>query len=569
MARHEQGLHLVGEVLQVQDGPGLTLLVGLEGDVGDHDAQAHLVAVLDPAGGGRLLEGGDGADGVDLEGVLELLQGMARDVEAQGLPLVEEPLLAGPEIHVLGQGPVVGEAGHLGLVEQGGHALVGKPLPRVLHGRRQAREQGGPVRLHAVEGAGLDQGLPDAAVGLLQVRGLEGMEEILEAPFGLAGGEDGLQGGLAQPLHGGKAEADLPGAGDGEIQVAAVDVGTQDLEVELLAVLDVLDHVIGATGFGREQTGHELGEVIGLQKRGLVRDEGVGSRMAVVHDQSIGHEVVVDGYGQVIGFLDAQRDDGPDLFPEDIRFGMGREFFALEYRSQPGQGAAPEALLHGIAVANELLHGKAAEDFHILPGQPLGSPGISHVAAHRCGHGVHTGQAALRGLHVGAKDFHLTFPAQQVRTQPVEEMRKGSFAEDVDTVADPVPPSVFEQLLVDPAEDPQAQEEHLDVHRQPMGGGGVVGDLQVGVPQRAVSRPKPPEKQSQVLVPEGEDLGWNAFGVRFQAQDAKFLGPMVHAAPAMPVAGLPCLVPGVLPGAHTDFKTAILPLSDAGLGSRK
>ena len=90
------------------------------------------------------------------------------------------------------------------------------------------------------------------------------MEEVLEAPLLGPGREDGLQGGFPEALDGREAEADLGGTGDGEVQLALVDVRTEDVQAHLLAVLDVLHHVVGAARLGGEETGHELSAEVGF-----------------------------------------------------------------------------------------------------------------------------------------------------------------------------------------------------------------------------------------------------------------------------------------------------------------
>ncbi len=108
------------------------------------------------------------------------------------------------------------------------------------------------------------------------------MEEVLEAAFGLAGLEDGLERRLPESFDRGKSEADLPFGGGGEVQRRLVDVGAQHLDAPLPAVLHILGHVIGAAGLGGEQARHELHGVVGLQVGGLVGHHGVGGAVALV-----------------------------------------------------------------------------------------------------------------------------------------------------------------------------------------------------------------------------------------------------------------------------------------------
>ena len=179
--------------------------------------------------------------------------------------------------------PIGAAAGDLRIVEKAGHAKIGVgALGSAFNRRGQAREQGRPIGFQAVDGPGLDQGLPDASIRFAQIGGLQRMEEILEAAFGFARFENGLQRRFAEAFHRRETKTDLVVAGDGEIKARGIDVGTQHLDALFPAVLDVLHHVIGAAALGAEQACHELHGVVGLEESGFIGHQRVGRRVALV-----------------------------------------------------------------------------------------------------------------------------------------------------------------------------------------------------------------------------------------------------------------------------------------------
>ena len=225
-----------------------------------------------------------------LDGVGEFFEGMAADEEAQHLALGGEAGAAVPGFDVFGHPPVLAEAGQFRVVEEAGHARVATAPGCGGDGIGKALQQGRAVGFQAVEGAGLDERFPDPAVGLLEIRALQRVEEILEPALGLAGLENGLQGRVSQSLDGGKAESDLPVSRRREIERGFVDVGAQHLDAPLPGILHILRHVVRAARLGGQQARHELHGEVGLQVGGFVGHHGVGRTVALV--EAVAREVL-------------------------------------------------------------------------------------------------------------------------------------------------------------------------------------------------------------------------------------------------------------------------------------
>jgi len=133
--------------------------------------------------------------------------------------------------------------------------------------------------------------------------------EVVEARKRLLarGLDDGLGGARAHVLDREQAEAD--GAVlDVELGLGLVDVGRQDLEAHALGLVQVRDElvllVLGADGrvadLRGEDGGHELDREIGLQVRGLIRDDAVGDGVGLVEAVAAElHHLVVDLVGQL------------------------------------------------------------------------------------------------------------------------------------------------------------------------------------------------------------------------------------------------------------------------------
>ena len=157
----------------------------------------------------------------------------------------------------------------------------------------------------SVEGAALDQGLDHAAVHPALVHLLAEIGKRRERSFGLAGLDHRFDGGDADVLDRGKAEADradgaarldvlaVVGLDDREIPAALVHVRRQDVDAHLAGLVDVLHHLVRVLDFAREQGGHVFHGVVGLEVRRLVGDEGVGRAVGLVEPVlgELGHEV--------------------------------------------------------------------------------------------------------------------------------------------------------------------------------------------------------------------------------------------------------------------------------------
>ena len=163
-------------------------------------------------------------------------------------------------------------------VLHGGHArLLG-----AFDGDTRRGEQTGAVVVDAVEGAGTDQRLQHAPVDDALVHAPAELEQPPEGPALPARVDDRLDGRFAGALDGAQSIADRGLPDRHEAVVRSVDVGRQDLEAVVDAVLDQLVHLVGVIHQRREVGGHESSGMMRLHVGGLVGDQRVGGCVRLV-----------------------------------------------------------------------------------------------------------------------------------------------------------------------------------------------------------------------------------------------------------------------------------------------
>src|SRR5262249_12226465 len=104
-------------------------------------------------------------------------------------------------------------------------------------------------------------------------------------------------------------------------------------------------------------------------------------------------------------------------------------------------------------------------------------------------------------------------------------------AQQMNRIALPRPFSIFEGLLMHAGDDPESQQQRLDVASQSHRRGGVKGDELVFVGEEAVARPEPAEERLDVGVTEAEDVGRDELRRRLVSEYTEALRPQESAAP--------------------------------------
>ena len=79
-----------------------------------------------------------------------------------------------------------------------------------------------------------------------------------------------------------KSEANALVADHGKAIATLIDIRRQDLKSEVARFVDVFHHRIGVADTCRQQRGHELGRVVHLEVRGVVREHRVRHRVRLV-----------------------------------------------------------------------------------------------------------------------------------------------------------------------------------------------------------------------------------------------------------------------------------------------
>ncbi len=84
-----------------------------------------------------------------------------------------------------------------------------------------------------------------------------------------------------------------------------------------------------------------------FQERGLACHFGVIGRMAVMHQNIIGDEVMGVGNGQIVCLFFADIFDGDDFIPIDVAFRILTQFFAVKISGQAMDGVTAKSFLCG------------------------------------------------------------------------------------------------------------------------------------------------------------------------------------------------------------------------------
>ena len=334
-----------GHVLEKERGHPLVLFRLERFDHGDDAGNADiLVEVL------LFVEVADVVGDKPVEPALEPGQGMARDIESQGVHLVrqEERLVPLPHLADLGR--------DLGRFEDPSPEqevlLLGRgllDLVAVLDHPVQHVEALGASPAQGVEDAGLDQALQGLPVDDLRIRVLEQVERRRERPMFPAEGQQLADGRLADVLDRRQPEADVPFL-HGEGIVALVDVGRQDLEAHFVALGDVLDDLgrRSPLGLGGDESGQEVPGVMGFEVGRLVGQIGIG---------------------RAVGLVEAVFGELGDLVEDLGRLALGD---AVLLR------ALDEALLLGLHDVLDLLAHGLAQDIGVGQGEPGQLDGDAH-----------------------------------------------------------------------------------------------------------------------------------------------------------------------------------------------
>src|SRR3954468_4974592 len=133
----------------------------------------------------------------------------------------------------------------------------------------------------AVHRAALDQRFQHALVEQPEINLVAELEYRAEFPELLASLENGVDGSASYVLYRGQTETDSF-AMRCKVRVADVDIGWLDGNTHLAALVDVLDHFVGAAGFSGEHGGHELDRIVRLEICSVIREQRIGGRVRLV-----------------------------------------------------------------------------------------------------------------------------------------------------------------------------------------------------------------------------------------------------------------------------------------------
>ena len=227
---------------------------------------------------------------------------MAGEVEAGGLLLHGHHLLPGelgdglhPELRRLLL-PAAPAAEQVKLSLQILPHVLGDGVHQGLIGPQQL----GAVQPHAVKGAALDEVLQHPLVQIRPAHALAEVREGGEGPSLPPFLQHIVDKTPAHPLDGHQAEADVF-AGDGEVGLRLVDVGGQQGDAAVLALGDILGHLLAGVQHGGEQGGHVLPGVVALEPGRLVGYDGVGHGVGLVEGVlSESLDLVVDVLGGLL-----------------------------------------------------------------------------------------------------------------------------------------------------------------------------------------------------------------------------------------------------------------------------
>ncbi|VCU09306.1 hypothetical protein RHODGE_RHODGE_02480 [Rhodoplanes serenus] len=155
--------------------------------------------------------------------------------------------------------------------------------------RLDGREGAGAVGLDAVEGAGRREILQHPLVDLARIDAMREVREVAERPLA-ASRHDGLHRLPADALDGGERVEDRV-AVDVEVDARAVDRRRRHRDAEPLRLRAEIGELVGVAHVEGHRGGQELDRIVRLEVGGLVRDQRVGGRVALV-------EAVVGELGQ-------------------------------------------------------------------------------------------------------------------------------------------------------------------------------------------------------------------------------------------------------------------------------
>src|SRR6267142_861337 len=163
------------------------------------------------------------------------------------------------------------------LAEQGVLSRRALLLPHLCFAERmiQGRDQLRALASEGITRPGVDQRLDDALVAQPQIDAVAQLDQCA-VRCRLPSRDDGGDRALPDIAHRTQPEPDPPIPDDRELVAGLVHVGCEDLQVELASLVDVLHDAIGVADFRRQQRRHELGRIIRLEPRRLVRQDRVG-----------------------------------------------------------------------------------------------------------------------------------------------------------------------------------------------------------------------------------------------------------------------------------------------------
>jgi hypothetical protein len=147
-------------------------------------------------------------------------------------------------------------------------------------------------------------------------------KKSLYGPVLGARGEHRVDRALADVAHRAEAEADALVADDGELVAALVDVGGEDLDPHLARLGHVLHHRVGVADAARQERGHEVGRVVRLEVRRVVRHHRVGDRVRLVEAVAperldLAGDVLDDR--ALVPLVDRLRDELAELLLDELR----------------------------------------------------------------------------------------------------------------------------------------------------------------------------------------------------------------------------------------------------------
>ena len=215
-----------------------------------------------------------------------LVEQVAREVEAERRLLQRQPLLDAPVARRDQRRQLGARAVAVAIVEHGVEqaALVGVRGLRLgpVEGDADARQQRRAAGVDAVEGAGLDQRLDDAAVDPAAIDAGAEIEQARERPARFARGDDRLDRALPRALDRAEAVANARRRHRLEAVGAGVDVGRLDRHAEGAGVEQQRLQLVAVVDFDRHVGGEELGREVDLDPGRVVREQRIRGGVRLV-----------------------------------------------------------------------------------------------------------------------------------------------------------------------------------------------------------------------------------------------------------------------------------------------